>query len=175
MGLVDRDRHDEVRDAVAEIEGITRITDQVATADRAKELLAASRFFVGLVLVLAVVMAVALIFNALTVTIGERETEVATLQANGVSRSWVRRAITAENLVNVSLGAVPGLVIGWVSAGVFVRSFSTEQFRFDPILRPTSVVWAVVLLGICALVAQIPGLRRLDRLDLAAKVRERAL
>ena len=175
VGLVDRDRHDEVRDAVAEIEGITRITDQVATADRAKELLAASRFFVGLVLVLAVVMAVALIFNALTVTIGERETEVATLQANGVSRSWVRRAITAENLVNVSLGAVPGLVIGWVSAGVFVRSFSTEQFRFDPILRPTSVVWAVVLLGICALVAQIPGLRRLDRLDLAAKVRERAL
>ncbi len=107
--------------------------------------------------------------------IGERETEVATLQANGVGRSWIRRAITAENLVTVGMGLLPGLLLGWLSAGLFIRQFSTDQFQLDPVLHPVSLMEAVALITVCALVAQVPGLRRLDRLDLATKVRERAL
>lgn len=160
---------------MAAFPGVQQISDHVATAERAEELMAASRFFVGIILVLAVVMAIALIFNALSVTIGERETEVATLQANGVGRSWIRRAITAENLVTVGIGLIPGLLLGRLSAGVFVSQFSTEQLTLDPVLNSTSLVGAVLVIVLCALVAQVPGLRRLDRLDLAAKVRERAL
>ncbi|MDH3684353.1 MAG: FtsX-like permease family protein, partial [Acidimicrobiia bacterium] len=175
VGLDDREAHAGVRAEVAALDGVERINDQVATADRVEELLAASRFFVGFILLLAVAMAVALIFNALAVTIGERETEVATLQANGVGRGWVRRTITAENLVTVVLGVGPGIVIGWLMAGLFVSQFSTEQFLLDPVLRPMSLAVAAGLLVACALAAQVPGLRRLDRLDLASKVRERAL
>jgi putative ABC transport system permease protein len=175
VGLHDRDDHEAVRAELAALDGVTQISDRVATADRVEALLAGSRFFVAVVLLLAVVMAVALIFNALAVTIGERETEVATLSANGVGRGWIRRAITAENLMTVGMGLIPGLVIGRISAGLFVSQFSTDQFRFDPVLRPWSLVGTALLLAVCALVAQLPGLRRLDRLDLAAKVRERAL
>ncbi len=175
IGLETRDDHRTVRNLVASLDGVEQISDRVATAERAEELLAASRLFVGVILLLAVVMAIALIFNALSVTIGERETEVATLQANGVGRSWIRRAITTENIVTVGIGLVPGLVLGRLSAGLFVGQFSTDQFRLDPVLNPTSLISAVVILTVCALIAQVPGLRRLDRLDLAAKVRERAL
>ncbi|MCP3991974.1 MAG: ABC transporter permease [Actinomycetia bacterium] len=175
VGLIDRNDHQRVRGEVAEIDGVVQLNDQVATAERAEELLAASKFFVGFILILAVIMAVALIFNALAVTIGERETEVATLQANGVGRSWIRRVITAENLVTVGLGLVPGLILGRISAGAVIKEFSTDQFRMDAVMNYTSLVAAVILVVLCALVAQIPGLRRLDRLDLATKVRERAL
>ena len=175
LGLDNRDDHRLVRDRVAAFPGVQQISDHVATAERAEELMAASRFFVGIILVLAVVMAIALIFNALSVTIGERETEVATLQANGVGRSWIRRAITAENLVTVGIGLIPGLLLGRLSAGLFVSQFSTEQLTLDPVLNSASLVGAVLVIVLCALVAQVPGLRRLDRLDLAAKVRERAL
>jgi putative ABC transport system permease protein len=175
IGLETRDDHRAVRDLVASLDGVEQISDRVATAERAEELLAASRLFVGVILLLAVVMAIALIFNALSVTIGERETEVATLQANGVGRSWIRRAITTENIVTVGIGLVPGLLLGRLSAGLFVGQFSTDQFELDPVLNPTSLIGAVIIVIVCALIAQVPGLRRLDRLDLAAKVRERAL
>ncbi len=175
LSLVDREAHAEVRDVVAEEAGVVRISDRVATAERTEELLAASRFFVGAVLFLAVLLATALIFNALAVTIGERETEVATLAANGVPGGWIRRTITTENLVTVGLGLVPGLLLGWLSADAFVGQFSTDQFILEPVLRPLSLVVTTVLLVVCALVAQVPGLRRLARLDLSAKVRERAL
>lgn len=175
IGLADRGDHAAVRAEAATVDGVVQITDRVATAERTEELLAGSRFFVGVILALAVLLAGALIFNALSVTIGERETEVATLQANGVGRGWIRRTITTENLTTVALGMVPGLIVGWISAGAFVRQFSTEQFVLDPVLRPASLASAVLVLVACAVVAQLPGLRRLDRLDLPAKVRERAL
>ena len=42
--------------------------------------------------------------------------------------------------MTVGLGLVPGLIIGRLSAGLFISQFSTDQFRLDPILRPTSVI-----------------------------------
>jgi ABC-type antimicrobial peptide transport system permease subunit len=114
-------------------------------------------------------------YNALAIAIGERETEVATLQANGVGRSWIRRTITAENLVTVAIALVPGLIVGRFIADVFYGQFTTEQITFDALLRPISWIAAIVLIALCAVIAQVPGLRRLDHLDLPTKVRERAL
>jgi putative ABC transport system permease protein len=173
--LDDRAQHAAVADRLDVLDGSVRVNDIVATGERARQLLAAAAGFAAIILVLAVAMAVALIFNALTVTVGERETEVATLQANGVGRRWIRRAITSENLLAVVAAMIPGLVLGRLSAGWFVGQFSTEQITFDPVLRPWSLVLAVALVIGAALVSQVPGLRRLDRLELAVKVRERAL
>lgn len=175
LGLENRDDHRIVRDAVAQIEGVEQLSDQVAMADQLEGMLSASRTFVSIVLALAIAMAVALIFNALSVTIGERETEVATLQANGVGRQWIRRAIRAENLITVGLALGPGLILGWLIAKQFYSQFNTDQITFEPILNLTSWIGAALLILVCAFVAQFPGLRRLDHLDLATKVRERAL
>ena len=97
------------------------------------------------------------------------------MQANGVGRQWIRRAITAENLIVVVLALVPGLILGRLTADLFYSQFNTDQITFEPLLRASSWIGAALLVVVCAFVAQFPGLRRLDRLDLASKVRERAL
>jgi putative ABC transport system permease protein len=173
--LDDRSTHRATAGELDRLDGVVRVGDVVATGERARELLAAATFFAAVILALAVAMAAALIFNAVTVTLGERETEVATLQANGVGRRWIRRAITSENLMAALAATIPGLVVGRILAGWFVGQFSSEQITLDPVLRPWSLVVAVGLILATALAAQLPGLRRLDRLDLAVKVRERSL
>ena len=175
LGLENRDDHSTVRDSVATIDGVEQLTDHVAIAERLEGMMAASRTFTAVLLVLAVVMAVALIYNALSIAIGERETEVATLQANGVGRSWIRRTITAENLVTVGLALIPGLVFGRLIAHLFYAQFTTDQMTFESVLQPSSWLATVVIIAACGILAQFPGLRRLDHLDLPAKVRERAL
>jgi ABC-type antimicrobial peptide transport system permease subunit len=118
-------------------------------------------------------MADALIFNAMTVSIGERESEVATLQANGVGRSWIRRTITLENLAIVFAGVVPGLILGRLLGAAFLNQFSTPQFTFRAEIAPVSLFASVFIIAVAAVAAQFPGLRSLDKLDLPAKVRER--
>ncbi len=167
------DDHGSVRTQLVDHPVVVAVEDHVAIANQAESLLAASRFFVGLMLVFAMVMAVALIFNAMTVTIGERESEVANLQANGVGRSWIRRTITLENLVTAFGGIIPGLIIGRILGAAFLAQFSTAQFSFDPSITMMSLLLSVALIVVAAVMAQVPGLRSLFRLDLAAKVRER--
>lgn len=175
IGLERREDHRLVRDAVARLDGVEQLSDQVAMAGELEGMLSANRAFVGILLVLAVAMAVALVYNALSAAVGERETEVATLQANGVGRAWIRRTITAENLVTVGLALGPGLILGRLVGQAFYGRLSTDEIVFDPILQPRSWLIAAGLVVICAVLAQLPGLRRLDRLDLSTKVRERAL
>jgi len=175
LTLENDDTHAEVRADLSEHPAVVAVEDHVAIAEEAESLLAASRFFVGLMLVFAMVMAVALIFNAMTVTISERESEVANLQANGVGRSWIRRTITLENLLTALGGIIPGLVAGRILGAAFLAQFSTAQFRFEPGITTTSLMASVGLIVVAALVAQVPGLRSLFHLDLAAKVRERGV
>jgi hypothetical protein len=86
--------------------------------------------------------------------------------------------VVVEQHTAEHFGLQPGDRVAVTGAGeveVVGVGISTDQFRFDPVLRVRSVVAAMVLLTVCALVAQVAGFRRLDRLDLPAKVRERAL
>jgi hypothetical protein len=64
--------------------------------------------------------------------------------------------------------------VGFFMARAFLGQFDTESFSFDLVLLPRSVLLAVVLVVVSGLLAEWPGLRSLDRLDLAAVVRERS-
>ncbi len=173
LTLDSADDHRIIRNQVADLSGVLAVQDQIAVARQASTLLAATKFFVAMMLAFAMFMAVALIFNAMTVSIAERESEVATLQANGVDRGWIRKTITLENLVIVLAGVIPGLLLGRVLGGLFLNQFSTPQFKFEAGIDPWSVIASAALVGVAAVLAQFPGLRSLDKLDLAAKVRER--
>lgn len=172
--LVEPERHGEIRDDLQRMPGVAAVVDQQATEAALEELMGLTYLFVGLMVAFAVVMAVALVYNMISVSLAERAGEVATLRANGVSRGFVRRTVTAEHLLTVAAGVIPGLLIGYLTATVFLSQFETESFVFDFALRGRSVGLAVALVVMSSIVAQVPGLRSLSRLDLAAVVRERS-
>jgi putative ABC transport system permease protein len=174
LGLVDRDAHDAVRAAVQLEPGVTAVVDQQASRQAIEQLLGLTFLFVGLMVAFALVMAVALVYNMVSVSLAERTGEVATLQANGVGRSFIRRTVTFENLLTVLAGVVPGAVLGWLVAVQFVGQFDTESLAFELVLRNRSIAVAVVLVLASAMLAQWPGLRALARLDLATVMRERS-
>ena len=167
--------HSALRDVLSDRSGVVSVTDFDAIADLVNQLMGLSTFFIGIMVAFGLVMAVALVYNAVTIAISERTAEVATLSANGVSRGWIRRAITAENLTAVLLGLVPGVVAGRLLGRVFLGTFDTEGFSFPFVLSGRSQVLTLVLLVAAGLVGQLPGLRNLDRIDLPAAVRERSV
>jgi putative ABC transport system permease protein len=174
VSLVDRDDHETVRDALPSEPGVTAVVDQQANRVVVQELMGLTYLFVGLMVAFALVMAVALVYNMVSVSLAERTGEVATLQANGVGRGFVRRTVTAENLLTVAAGVVPGIVLGWIVARQFIGQFDTESFSFELVLRSRSILLAVVLVVASTMLAQWPGLRALGRLDLATVLSERS-
>lgn len=120
------------------------------------------------------VLALAVIYVTMAVSIAERMGELATLRAAGVPVRRVARTIATENLVAIALGIPVGLALGVWAAWAMLQSFSNDLFTL-----PLDLPWW--LLPVCALgvlaaasLSQIPAVRAVRRVDVATVVRERA-
>lgn len=124
--------------------------------------------FMGAMLLFALAMAFALLFNAVTVNVLERQRELATMRAIGTSGGQIARQIMAENTILWLLTLIPGILLGTWVALQMGAAFSAELFAFKIVISPTSYVVTAVGILITMLLAAIPAIRRVNRLDLAA-------
>ena len=162
-----------LRGPIGEIDGVVAFEDSADIARSFEQFLGLFYAFVGIMLVFGAIMAAALIFNAMSVNIVERTSEVATMEASGVSLRSIGAMITVENMVVTLLGIVPGLLVGRVLAQVFMESFQSESFTFEVSISPLTYLVSAGAIVVAALVSQWPGLRAVGRMDIATVVRER--
>ncbi len=165
---------EDLRGAVSQIDGVVVFEDTDDIARTIDQFLGLFFVFVGIMLVFGAIMAFAIIFNAMSVNIVERTSEVATMQAAGVSQRTIGGLITTENMLVTLLGIAPGLIVGRVLAQVFMESFQTEAFSFEVYVSPLTYVISAAAIFLAALVSQWPGLRAVSRMDIAKVVREGA-
>jgi putative ABC transport system permease protein len=129
----------------------------------------------AVMLAFAVIMAAALLYNAMSANLAERSVEVGTLNAAGIARAMLARLVATENLILTAAGIPIGLVAGVYLAQAFMAAFETEGYRWALRLQGTTVLTVVAGVIIGAVISQLPVLRGLRRIDLANIVRERSL
>jgi putative ABC transport system permease protein len=164
-----------MRRALQGADGVLAISGTRAFEATLKSFLGLFYAFVGVMLVFGSLLAFAIIFNTMSVNLAERTVEVATLKASGMTDHRYARLISAENLIVTVIGLAPGLVIGYYAAAEFMAAYSNDQFSFDLMMRPTTLAFSALAIVVVTLLAQIPGLRAIRRLNIAAVVRERAV
>jgi putative ABC transport system permease protein len=168
---VDRDQ---MRRRLSELPGVSAYQDSQVIRSTLDQYLGLFYAFVGVMLAFGGAMAFALIFNSMSSSISERRVEMATLRAAGAPHRMLARLVTGENLITVLLGIVPGLIVGYAVAALFMGSFSNDQFSFDLEMRTSTLVLSALAIVIVALISQVPGIRALRRIDIASVIRERA-
>lgn len=165
---------DAVRAAIEKIDGVGQYRATDSFRELMDDMTGLLIGFVTIMLVIGGVMAATMIFTTASVSIAERTNEVATLRASGVSTSRIARLITAENLLVTALAVAPGLVAGVLGGRAMMSTYTTDQFSFDFLVEPITLVASAGAVFAVALLSQIPGLRALRRLDLGTTVRARA-
>ncbi|NKZ08741.1 ABC transporter permease [Actinomadura latina] len=163
-----------VERALAAQPGVVAYTDAHALKKTMDEYMNLFYVFVAVMLVFGGLLAFTVLFATLSVNLAERGTELATLRASGVGRRRLGRLVTAENLLVVAAGAVPGLILGRLATGAFLGAFNSDLMSFHTEIRPATFAWSALAVLAVAWAAQRPGLRGLARMDLGALVRERA-
>ena len=93
---------------------------------------------------------------------------------SGVPHRRLSQLITIEDLLLVTMGILPGLILGRLATAGFLGAFNSDLMRFHTDIRPATCAFSAAAVVAVALLARLPGLRELARLNLAAVVRERA-
>ena len=159
---------------IEELETVAVVVDSRGLYDMFQDFLGFFYAFVGIMLVFGAVMAFALIFNTISVNVAEREGEYATMRANGLSQRKLASLITGENLLLTALGIIPGLIIGYAVAALFMQSYSSDMFTFKLDMNTSTLVFSSLAMLVVALLSVLPAIRTVRRLDIAQVVRERS-
>jgi putative ABC transport system permease protein len=165
---------DAVRERIEQVPGVAAVSDPQGVVATMRSFLALFYVMVGVMLVFGALMAFAIIFATMSVNIAERRAEIAALRAEGVELGMLRRLLGTENLVMVTLGIVPGLVVGALLSWAFLSSFNSDQFTFPFAISPLALGVSAGAILLVAILSQIPALRGIRRLDVARVLRERA-
>jgi putative ABC transport system permease protein len=155
--------------------GAAAYRDNAAVEATMRDAFAIMDVLVGVMLAFAVVMAAALLFNAMSANVAERSVELGTLHAAGLARRTLGRLVAADNLLLTAIGIPIGLVAGTVLGRWFMANYETEGYRWTLRMQPATYIVVVLGAVAAALMAQLPVGRRLRHLDVARIVRERAL
>ena len=173
--FVDGVDRDAVMERIHDVDGVISVVDSREVYDLVQQFMGLFYAFIGIMIVFGGAMAFALIFNTISVNVAERSTEYATMRANGLSNRRVAALITGENVLLVSLGIIPGLIVGYLAAAWMMSTYSSDMIKFNLEMRPWTLVLAAIAMIIVALLSVIPGIRTVRRLNIVEVVRERAI
>ena len=128
--------------------GCNYVSSTAFTADSAAmydSTIACINYVVLLIIVCAAALAAVVLYNLISVNIGERKKELATIKVLGFFDKEVYRYIFREIELLSVIGAAVGLAIGAPMHQFVIRTVESEQMMFIRSLEPTSFVYSVAL------------------------------
>lgn len=140
--------------------------------DEITEMMKSSRVFFYIMLSFSIALAGIIMFNSTLMNVIERTREIATLRTVGISVGSVAVMILVENLLAFVCGLIIGLPFGTWLAGVFVHMYDSESFSLQPVIFTKTYVIAVFGILVTVLLAQIPGLRYIRKIELARATKD---
>ena len=141
-------------DEIYEKEVLARLTDMssvVSVQSKSDSLsnlqksMSSMTSFIGVMIILAAVLAIAVIYNVATINIFERQRELATLKVLGFKEGEVRSLIFKENYLITFFGILAGLPFGrWLGNAMF-SMYDTDVYNFVFITGARSYIIASIL------------------------------
>ncbi len=128
--------------------------------------------FVGIMLAFGVALGFAIIFNTITINTLERRRELATMRTIGSSVGRLGTMLTVENVLMGVLGVLIGLPLGYAISLYFASLYSNELFDMPTVIYTRTYGIAALGALLVLLLAEVPSIRFVRRLDLPAVVRE---
>ena len=165
---------DSVRKEVSKVPGALVYLDTASLLDTVVQYEALFNAIAIVMMILGAIMAFAIIFTTMSVSIFERYREIATFRAAGVKFSTIASTVRWENIIVSAFGVIPGVVLGVLGAAALGRSLSSDEYTVVLSLPWIAVVLVVLGVLLVALLSQVPGMLRVRHMSVADVVRERA-
>ncbi|MFN8651380.1 MAG: FtsX-like permease family protein [Gemmatimonadales bacterium] len=170
---------DEAREAalyqrLKALPAVAGVSSRAATLESFNETLAGSmRISTRITLTFACIIAIAVIYNGMRVTLSERARELASLRVLGFTRGEVALVLFGEQGI-LTLVALPiGSAMGYLLCSLITRAYDTDTYRLPLVLSGRSFLFACGVVVVAALATTLLVRRRVNRLDLVGVLKTR--
>jgi putative ABC transport system permease protein len=156
---------------------INKMLGVASVLSRQKELqnfqnnMASMTYSVYLMILFAVILGFAIVYNSSVMNFAERQREIASLRVIGYSIQEVSALLFKENLLQAVLGVLLGLPFGRLVAGAYVKSVSTDLYTLPVIIYPLTYLFSALGGIIFIMLAHRFAIKGIKDLDLVATLK----
>ena len=153
----------------AELEEMTEVSSILS---RQKELdnfnknMEASIYSISVMIIFALLLGFAIVYNSSVISFAERQRELASLRVLGYSIQEVSGILLKENILQSALGVLLGLPFGYLMVKGYIGTLSTDLYSLPVIIYPSTYVYAALGSFFFIIVAHLFSVRGIKQLQL---------
>lgn len=129
------------------VKEVTTLENQLEDAD---EILDSTLIIVIMLVCAAIVLSVVILLNLGLLSFTERSREYATLKVIGYYEKEIYSVIKRDMLVQLVIGIIIGIPLGYKFLQIYVSGFSTKDFEYITYISLTSILNALLVVIICS-------------------------
>ena len=130
-------------------------------------------FVVGIMVLFAIILGFAIIYNSSAISFNEREQEFASLKVLGFKSEEVSGILLKENILQCMLGIIIGLPAGGFLTKAYLTSLSNDLYDMPAAVYPLSYLLSALGAVAFVIVAYRLAVRGIDRLNLVEVLKNR--
>lgn len=128
---------------------------------------------VSIMVLFAVILGFAIVYNASLMAFVERERELASLKVIGYSNQQLAAILGKENLLQGIFGIILGLPLGRLLAVTFIGSIETDLYSFPVIIYPLTYVFSCLTAIFFIIIAHRLAIRGIKKINLVEVLKNR--
>lgn len=159
----------EVIDKLKDIPAVGSIQSKADAMENFEKNMAAMDSSMGVMVILAAVLAIAVVYNIAAINIFERERELATLKVLGFRNDEVKKLVFNENYVITIFGIIIGVPFGtWLSSYMMSTMAEMDAYTFPFVISSESYLITAALTLIFTAAANFILTKKIRTLDMIA-------
>jgi putative ABC transport system permease protein len=130
-------------------------------------------FVVGLMIMFALVLGFAIVYNSSTISFNEREQELTSLKVLGFSSKEIGEILFKENVLQCIAGIIIGLPAGGFLTKAYLTSMSNDLYDMPSAVYPMSYFWSALGAVVFVFIAHRLAVRGIDKLNMVEVLKNR--
>ncbi|MEN6351312.1 MAG: FtsX-like permease family protein [Syntrophomonas sp.] len=156
-----------------EVPGVDSVMRQDKQRVNAVRLMYGMNYFTVSMIIFAIFMGAAIVYNNSIMAFNERRRELASLKVIGWSNKNISSLLFNEILLATLLGVMIGLPAGKYIGGCYLQAISSETFTWPVVVYPETYVISLLVTAAFALAGHALSLQRVKELDLVEVLKDR--
>ncbi|QCX32843.1 FtsX-like permease family protein [Caloramator sp. E03] len=135
---------EEVKNNLRDLPSISSVQSKDDSYNALMGSMSAMTSTIGVLIVLAAILSIAVLYNIATINIFERQKELATLKVMGFKDNEIKKLIFNENYIITIFGIIIALPFGtWLGKLIMIAN-STDNYYFQFVIKFKSYIFAIV-------------------------------
>ena len=156
----------EVKDKLKDMPAVTSVESKTDSLNALLSTMGAMKASVGVYIILAGILLIAVLYNIAAINIFERQRELATLKVLGFNNNEVKKLIFNENYIITVLGMIIGLPFGkWLGAYLMASS-STDAYTIPYVVEFKTYIIAIIITLIFTAITNLTLMKKIKSLDM---------